>query len=882
MPDVRLKIEGVGTVRVDDSFKSLSPDEQNSFVQHIVEQHAKGINSSSAAEPTPQAPSATPKGGMLNAAEQSVSHGLFASLAGGAATLGETIDRARGVQPGSIVGGLRDFANTQRQDIAQNYQRPSDVDPSPIHALSSGNIPAALRSAGYGAAENLGTTGAALGTGALALASAPISLPAAGVAAGLGALEAADSVNEGRRAAGLQADQGLNGTDLANVGAQTVLNALPIGRVAGSLARGVGRGLVTNEIRAAMASRTPELASRIAGNAGAAGADLAGTFAKGAGDSLLNAGSEAEQGGNVGSAADVLRNAGDNGLNGLIQHAALATGAGAVQQGSARAVHGTDLIRLGSANRAGLDALQDAQKNGTPIQNTAPEAQMVSRLVDALPFTADRRAAEGPNASIRPIQETIGSNRSEVAQTLNNTADNLKATKAITKQDYDALKKAITQAHNQNATAALSPVGDEGATLQTHMDRVANMDIDPEIKQQFLHGLGVLDTTAANKVKKRANPVFAPLLKNMTNKAVYALPSILGVSAELHGGSALGGVGAGILGGLAADRATGLAGRMGTKLDNYYGFGMPDMLRNSGPLQRQAARMGIKPSVTGQSLNELENDTLNAAQNMQQQAGAPFHRSAPIQARQAPVQQPQSAPTQTVQAPAPTQAPTQAPQAPQAPQGPAQATMGSGVGIPFNLANINMQDAKRYNPGWMGAMSELEPNKTKLHNFLANLRDAGQLSPEEHQALATTDNIGDNLGHIQNLVSDLQEAGNWNEATKRASGSTRYDFLSAGGRRQQQTAQAARSGDPLLDAQGNPIISPNLYDQRRVDNDAARDRALSASNMEPALVDVIHRTHQARTLAEKNRIVQGYIDAIPARRRAKAYATLRPLLDFGK
>ena len=827
MTDITLNIEGVGKVSVDSSFKDLSSDQQNAFVSHIAQQHAKGI-SSSEATPAPAEPAQAPDGSLENAAVQSVIHGLPAALAGGAATIGQTIDERTGMKPGGLVGGLRNFANEQRQQLAENYQRPADVAPSASAALAQGHIAEGLRSLGYGAAENLGTTGAALGGGALALASAPVSALGALAAGGVTALEAADSVNEGRRAAGLKADQGLTNTDLANLAAQTATNVIPGGR-------GVG----------------------LLGALGRAGT----TFGRAALDSAENAGSEAIQGGNVGTPEDVMQNAVDNGLNGLGQHVAARVAAGAGGVAADRAQRGADYLRLSPQMRQGLQDLAAAQQSDTPIQNASPEAQAASRVVDSIPIIQTRRDAEGANAAFRPIQETIGANRTELQQTLENIAGNLKQSGAINSTDHKALVKAITQAHNQNATAALTPSGEEGAGLQTHMDRVAQMDLDPEIKQQFLHGLGVLDTTAANKVKKRANPVWAPALKGVATNAFYSLPMALGVGGGAVHGMAGGAEGA-ILGaglGALAGKAGQVAGNVGSRLDSYFGHGVPDVLQRTGPVQRQMARLGVAPSVTGAGLQALEADTAQAAQERQAAAVSPFQR------------------------PRAPQAPQQAPQAQAAPQQPAQAAPQGEPqqAAPFDLSSIDLSATDRQNPGWMGPLETLEPNKTKLHNFLANLREAGSITPQEHEVLSTTDNIGPALRNMQNTVSDLQAAGNWEKATQRGPGAPTYTFATPSGR-PQGASSSPKAQTVNLDAQGNPILSQFLYNRAAQNNAAARDTALKGVT-DPVLIDVIHRTHDARTMAEKNAIVETYLATKHGpKATAEAYARLRPLLSYGR
>lgn len=836
-----ISIDNVGKVSVPDSFMNMNEQEQNAYVDQIRQAVGSGHKSQEEAE------AASNKGSLANAAVQSVLHGLPASFAGGAATIGNTIEDRLGTgDVGGIVGGLRKFAANQRQDIAQNYQRPSDVDPSVIHALGQGNFGDALRSAAYTGAENIGTTGAALGTGALAALSAPASIPAAIAAGTLATTQAADSVNEGRRAAGLKADQGLTNADLANAGAQTLANSLP---GAGRLVGGLGGALV----------RMGESGLR-------SGAD-----------SALNATSEAAQGGNVGTVGDVLRNAGDAAIGGAAIHAAAGTGAAGSRAIADAAGRVSDAYRVGPEFRQGVRDLAAGQSQSLPIQNLSPEAQLVSRALDTIPIVSQRRVSEGPGASKRPLQETVGAVRDELQTTLTNTAKGLRDQGLLSKDDHDELKLAIKQAHNQNASTAQTQPGQADAVLQTHLDRVAQMPLDPDIKQQFLHGLGVLDTTSSNKIKKRSQAVYEPAFRGIMSSGTSVLPAILGVTGALHGGSgeALLGAAMGYGGNVLKATAVNRAGRLGAALDELKGNGVPNVLVSGGAKQRYAARKGVQPSITGQSLADMEQEATTQGREAQarvaQVLGSAF------------TPRPQAQP----QAPRPqqTQGPQTAPQQPmpQAPQATQQAPSGAQAGSPF--AGIDLSAAgNRYNPGWMGAgpTQALEPNKARLHNFLANLRESGTITPEQHEAFATQDNIGSQLGTLQGIIGELQANGQWEQASSRMPNAQRYAFA---GRTAEVKPNGAAQAGPNLDAAGNPIVSQMLYDRQASGNAKALDTAVSkvADNSAESLVirSGLIDIHNARTRDEKEDILEQLKQALPDRAR-ELHGLALPLLKYGK
>lgn len=866
---------------MDDSFGQLSPEEQQQWVNEFAHNYGQQGPSQGPSQPTepgqeqpeqdpsqgpseatqaapdntqgeqPQTPQQAPSqapSGLFDAAKASVLHGLPASLAGGLATLGRTLEDRTGMH-GTVFGepmlddaiaALTRAQANQKKAYGESYQHPADVDPSPIHALGQGHLLGSLKSLAYGTAENLGTTGAALGAGALAALNPEVSIPALLTSSALGTTLAADSVNEGRRASGLDADKPLTNTDLSNLAVQALINSSPL-RLGGA-----GAGL----------------------SKGAQSAMLAGgSFARGALDSLANSSSEAAQGGDVGGLKGASQAAFDNGLFSLGAHAA-GSAAGKVVETNQRAL---DQALVGSEARKGLSELAALQSNPDPDARLSPAAQKTQATIDLKAFVDPRAASQSKVNPNVHATDTIKSDLDTGVHQLKTIADYLKEAGpengGVSKEDHEVLVKAIGEAARHNREQA--DYGADSGYSDTYRDRIRSMSLDPELKSAFLNRLAVLDTEAYNGKKKNTLKVAGPTI----NAALHNMPNVgaaLGVGlGATHGalGAELGGVtGAAIGAGLRALQGrllTHVARKAGDRVDTVLGIGVPPALSRSGAIQRIAERKGLLPSVTPSELQNIEDswrETIDDLRsNRQTRSKSAFSSKgpskAPLQGTQAPSQGPSPG------SPAPSQGPS--------------------------MPLLNLAVASRRNPGWMGSRGAgaQEPNPVRIHNWLSNMRDSGQLSPDDYHYLTTTDHIGDALGRIQNLIGDLQSRGLWEQASAPPKGASQA--ASQGPSQGASTSQKGRdpnlqgaSQATPLDAEGNAIKSLYLYQQKARQNAKARDNIKA---VHPELSDIADDMHDAVLRDEKRKLMQDFLSSVKDEDLRKTYQlVLNPLTRFGK
>lgn len=917
-----IDIDGVGHVEVDSSFFKASPEEQKSYVEGIQRSYQAGHSSSDEAEQaaqsdaspspapapapvqdTPQAPQAPqapqptqPESSLSSALKYGLTDELPAALWGGAATL------ARSIAP-STLGTTADYftkkAAADRQDMAQNYKRPDDVDTSPTRAFANQGAIAALRSLGYGAAENAGKIAPAIGAAFIP----GIGIP---LAASIGAVEGADQINEGKRAAGLEADKPFTGGDWANLAAQTAINAIPVGKV---LPKELGAGAVQDFMRSAqLDSLLPAVQ---------AGSNIAYRTAQSAGKqgmaNLENNAALALQGGDVGSQADVARNAFDAALTGAAVHLPGELGAAAAKSGA----------RLGQAardasvvDRNALNELIAYHNGDIQADQLSPAAQQMQAARNLYAFIDPRTSAERGVNSTR-MSDSIGSDLDLGVNQVTGMADSLKKIGKINggvdSQGYDTIMSALKAAKQSNRTLASSGKG--AGYTNGEIDNIRSLGLDPEVENTLIERLKTIDDASFNKKVmnqqtgsgKVLNAIGQTLLGN-SGKAIggiaYGVPG-------MAAGTLLDALGAGLRT-AAAGRVKSIANSLGSKWDNAVGGGsaMPPIFRNMGSISRVMDKKGLQPTVTPQEVQSLLDSLQDIAGKAQAQRAT--RGSTPLgmrpqvspqaapQPQVAPQGQPQEQPQAQPQAPmqeAPQQATTQqaAPQAapqPDPQQAPQPEPQSNQASPQFNLGNLDMSQFGQKAPGWMGSSGagQQEPNSVRIRNLLANMVEAGKIPMDQYHFLMTNDHVGDNLGQIQGIINYLQalpDGGKaYAEATTRAepgSAPKGYaKFVQDYDKAQQQRVKEATGtdqGTAPTDNKGNPIRSMFLYQQK------AEQNARLASNiaaLRPDLAEVAQQAHDARSKTAKRAIIEQFVAGLPKGKKAAARTLLTPLIKFGQ
>ena len=912
-----IDIDGVGHVEVDNSFFKASPEEQKSYVEGIQRSYQAGHSSSDEAEqaaqsdasPSPvpapvqdtpqasQAPQPTqptqPESSLSSALKYGITDELPAALWGGAATL------ARSIAP-SALGTTADYftkkAAADRQDMAQNYKRPDDVDTSPTRAFANQGAIAALRSLGYGAAENAGKIAPAIGAAFIP----GIGIP---LAASIGAVEGADQINEGKRAAGLEADKPFTGGDWANLAAQTAINAVPVGKV---LPKELGAGAVQDFMRSAqLDSLLPAVQ---------AGSNIAYRTAQSAGKqgmaNLENNAALALQGGDVGSQEDVARNAFDAALTGAAVHLPGELGAAAAKSGA----------RLGQAARdasvVDRNALKEliAYHNGDiQADQLSPAAQQMQAARNLYAFIDPRTSAERGVNSTR-MSDSIGSDLDLGVNQVTGMADSLKKIGKINggvdSQGYDTIMSALKAAKQSNRTLASS--GQGAGYTNGEIDNIRGLGLDPEVENTLIERLKTIDDASFNK--KVMNQ------QTGSGKVLNAIgQALLGNSGKAIGGIAYGapGMAAGALldalgAGLrtaAAGRVKSIANSLGSKWDNAVGGGsaMPPIFRNMGSISRVMDKHGLQPTVTPQEVQSLLDSLQDIAGKAQAQratrGSTPLGmrpqvspQAAPPQPQQAPQGQSQAAPVQETPQPAPQPAaqpmPQQAP-VQEAQQAAPQAAPEAAPSAPqFNLGNLDMSQVGQKAPGWMGSSGagQQEPNSVRIRNLLANMVEAGKIPMDQYHFLMTNDHVGDNLGQVQGIINYLQalpDGGKaYAEATTRAepgSAPKGYaKFVQEYDKAQQKQVKEATGtdqGTAPTDNKGNPIRSMFLY-QQKADQNARLASNIAA--LRPDLAEVAQQAHDARSKTAKRAIIEQFVAGLPKGKKAAARTLLTPLIKFGQ
>lgn len=883
-----LNIEGIGHVNVDDSFTQKTPAEQQAIVEDIARQvggphpsegPSEGTEDAEQAPlagpqppgpvqpptPQPEGTSEGPSGSVKAAMEASLMDGLPASVLGGLATILKTGTNNSYMRGGYLDGAAdalyrtRDRLNAAASKV---YQRPSSVPTSITDEALHGRFGNALKALGYNLAEGVGPTAGLMVAGAVN--------PMAALA--LGADMAADSVNEGRRSAGLKADQGLSAADLPNFTGQTVLNALPVkGATRFANPEGVLTGSLKNQVAGVMR------------DAASGASKAAQTGLKGSLDSVMNSVSDGAQGGNVGDLKGILENASDAFLQNAGGHGLIASTG--VPITALRAA--TDPIRAGLDFTKGAKELAKAQAENKPLSELSPEAGQALRTANFDAFLTGADASKVPSQLDAHVTDTINSDKNINKNSLLKFAKDAQTAGpnfgGVSKSDADALIQAITQAADHNK--ALLDDGEANGYQQTPLDSVKALPIDPSLRSALVDQLRNLDLESVAYKKKNSAPIFGPALSN----AIHSLPA-LGVGAGLemaHTGHVAEGLAMPIVGAIASAAARKLAATklkgMGGRVDELLGIGRPDILKNMGAKRRVLLRAGVEPTLTPQRWQDVVNemaDNAQAAQDYKANLAAGLfngpHSSGPSQgpsrgpipAQVSPIfTAPPTGQQGTSQRPSQA-APQPTPQAPQ--QGPSQG--------PF--PTINRDVATRYVPGWMSpnAAGALEPNSAKLFNFIQNLRDNGHITPDQFQFLSKTDNIGpDSLNFIKGAIADLQQRGEWDKATQTPKGGP--EVVQAPLNFRGPTSGGPSAGAPR-DADGNLIRSLYLYNRPQ---QASESLAANIGQTYPALKEIAETIRDLKSQDLKGAALSTFLAKIQdPTDREKAQIILSPLTKFGR
>ena len=754
-------------VHVDDSFLKLSPEQQNSTVDEIARSLPKGGQSAPANDPasapgnSPDLPQpsaapvlpATPQnapqydgsgasvGNLANALGNSVFRGLPAALENGASVIGRTVAPNAG-KP--LWDALQQRAEGNRQALAQSYQHPAGVDPSPSHALASGDFSGALRSIGYNAAESLGPTAAMLGAAAIPY----VGLPAA---AAMGGITAADNINQEKQAIGLPNADRLTGADAANVAAQTALNAVPV----------VGKGL---------------------GSVSRAVAGVGQQFAKGAFGNALDAGSLKAQGGNVGGISDLLRNATDAGINRAAVAAMptipQAAKAGGQELNIARA-------RAGDFGK-GLSEYRNSVTQGVPLADMSARAKLALASLD--------RAGGGSG---------------EGAQ------DQIKALRGMLAADPQAHGIAATPATIDRAFADAIMEAQSGKAGETTAQRQLSDLLPDELARPIETRLNTMAMDSQGHFQPSGKAVTAPMLRGLSTMA--------GAAGLGYGGSRMGGPELGYA--LASitrpimKQAAPMLDSIGGKADEAMGIGVPDALRNTSAKQALAARMGMSQTGVGDQLGAIANNAHDSA-------------VAALQAR----------------------------------QGQAQANPTANGPMAHTAAEIAGQRV----PGWAAKTADLHDGitRTGIMSYLSNRLADGRLSPDQYHYLTSTDNIGSNMGQMQQEMGALKHAGLWDKL----SAFRDPDAPAA------LNASIQGTGSPDVDATGQPIRNRMSY-QATIDREA--DTARQIITAKPHLFGAVAAMREAKTPEARTAIMRQEISKLPLSAQREALISLSPLSVFG-
>jgi len=926
------------------AFDALSPEDQQKALPGILSnlgvdvsgtqqpaQSGSGVSAPVTPDTAPAASQQEPQGPQsgfgtfANAIKQSFTEGLPAALENGASVLGHNI--APSEQP--LWDSLAQKAAANRQELAQNYQRPSDVPASASRALGSGDLSGAAKAMLYDAAENAGTTGLTLGSLAI-----PYVGPA--VAATLGGLQGADMVQQSKQAAGLKDSTSLTLPDAGNVAFQSLVNLLPTGKLVKPLAESGA-----SAVKTALADSAPILSRLydpiIDKAAAVTGRAAVPALHQGAA-SAVNQGSLLAQGGDVGSNSDVLHNIADAALGG-----AALSGLGQAGEhlknlpGQTRAAgQAAGLLAHQHLTQEGREqqellAYQNAADNGQALPELSPGATNRQARLEYQASVGDRADSQTPLTESGVVSGDVTAKGDLKARKLQllNIADNLKALGSedggytlSPKEMHKTLVGAIDEAATHNS--ALAPEAD-GSTAPTHIQRLRASGLPPEVLNPILTSLNTLNYASYDGKKLNRSPVFGAALPKLVGAATPAAAAILTGTTAHHMGVS-GGIGAGLgvgAGALARDYTNKglntLARNLGNSVDTKLGLGTPTWQKGQRKSLMLADKLGLRVGQSQEALNDYEQATRDlVAQRLEARVAAKSARptgsggrasggatNAGLQdladairnmpqggnttiihnhAAQAPQQAPQAAP-QPAQASQPQQPAAQAPQAPQAP---------AEAPHVHTAAELAMQRS----PGWLASVAQ-QTGTTPLHlkSFLSNQVADGALSPQDHTTLMHTDNIGDNINAIRDHVGLLQNLGQWDDAARvrdpdatpqQVQNLLKVDMGTlkpAAGSKSRQSAASQKRPDKDFD--GKTIKNMTAYKGAA---NAAMDIGKTIIGTDPELTNAVHamnhtgrtRTSEGSTTpAGRQQIMEEHLARMDPVKQGAARTLLSALIDHG-
>lgn len=857
------------TAKAYQAWKSANnPQGASQWPQGASQEPAQAANAPKAT-PQPQTAQSAPQeqydgsgaslGNLVNAAYQSTIHGLPAALESGAAVLG------RSFAPNAANwNALEQRAADHRSALARNYTHPRGVDPSIVSEIGKGNLTGALQSLGYNIAENAGPTGALIGAASIPY----VGLPLAGA---IGGTEAADNVSQEKRAAGLKDADRLNGADMTNVAAQSLLNAIP----------GGGGAIGSSALRRGIANIVDQ-------------------GAKGTASSLMDQGSVALQGGNVGSVSDVLRNAADAGLT-----RAGVAGAHAFPGISKEGAEGGVMLAARHLSKygQGLAEYQKGVAQGKLLSEMSPKARDAVAAYDYNSTIADRADSQiGEGAGSQTANGELGAAKLQ----LQNIRDYLKANpdaNGVTEKPQvidRVFNEAIREASNHNVRIAPKTDGNAAPSAQQRLASMLPNDVWRPIEAR----LNTMDLMSQDRLLKRTTQVAGPALRALTSRTLPIAIGGLGVSTGHAGLGALGAGLASALGSVSTKATNTLVDRLGAKIDASFGLGTPPGQRHAATKLALAEQMGISPRNIGDRLKEIEDAARNAAytsalSSARQRSGGAPNTTQGTQAAP-PTQQPQG-PVGPGPAPQMQEAPRQVPPAPPRPQGPVgpQAATQAPQAAPQGQAAPQATSQQPYAhtaqeilaqpiPGWAAETSKrYGANPVSIMSFLSNKLADKSLSPEAYTYLTNNDDIGSNIGSVQREINALQHMGQWDSASrfrdaKGAEGVTGRSLdvdLSAGDpERGLRAAKALRTPQSPIDYDGKPIRNQASY-EAAIGNEA--DTAKQIMSARPDLMSAIHAIRAKKTPQKRKEAMEEALSSLPQNKRKEARIFLSPLTAYG-
>jgi hypothetical protein len=588
---------------------------------------------------SPAAPAASST--MWDVAKASVTHGAAKGLTGGAA---DALEFA-GVAPGT-QRWLRETSESQKAKQGAAAQVPQDARGSASEALLRGDIGDGARRLGFLVADNVGQQAAGIAAGTLATAAAAAgSVPLAIGAAGAGSLgflfNLYDNTSD-RRERG--ATGATTGTDMATTSIQSMIDLLPYGKATGRLAKAMlptaaeaGKGAVSESLtifNSALHGAKPSDAAEVLYQI-LDGGLVGGTIKGGADASRLPL---------VAGAAIRERIENRKTGEGLRAYAQETAGWHEALDAAVQRVvaENPDMPATEAMERAHVLA-QEAGAAPPTFDRMSPQAQQGMAELAALQMYQARRKAEtegmGRDGTDMTPGRTFKGVMDDIATNLDETAKALVDTGLLTKAQVEPLRDAISEARRHNRQAAEG--GEQFGYFDTFRDKVAQLPIDPVMRNQLLAQLRVLDVAAANSLEYRSQGPLEKIARGLPTAS-----AALGVGMAFHGLPLM----EAAVAGMAGTAMKGVAIERARRLDRLMGNGLPDVLRRQVAIEAFAAKHNLSAVADPIALQGMLRDLQGPVAPEAAPAPAPQPRQ-PMAPRRATSEAPLSAPQRPVQAP---------------------------------------------------------------------------------------------------------------------------------------------------------------------------------------------------------------------------------------